>query len=194
METLENILAQNLTALRKKHHWTQAELAEKLHYSDKSISKWERGESLPDLKVMKTLSELYGVSVDFLMTEHTEADLNEYVNPKSQTVYRVLASLLTVSVVWLVATVFYTYSAIRTGTYMWQIFIWAIPASCLVLLFYVRRWFRGKGAWIIASVMLWTLIAAVYLQRLDLNMWLLFIIGIPAQLTLILTTQIRRIR
>ena len=194
METLENILAQNLIALRKKHQWTQAELAEKLHYSDKSISKWERGESLPDLKVMKSLSELYGVSVDFLMTEHTEADINEYVNPKSQGVFRILASLLAVSVVWLIATVFYTYSAIRTGSYMWQIFIWAIPASCLVIWYCLRRWFRSAGSWIVMSVMLWTLITSIYLQRLDLNMWLLFIVGIPAQLTIVLTTQIRRIR
>ena len=74
MDELEAIVSSNLTALRKRRGWTQAELAEKIHYSDKSVSKWERGEALPDLKVLKTLSELYGVTVDCFLTEGAAED------------------------------------------------------------------------------------------------------------------------
>ena len=45
MDTLEEIVAYNLTELRKNARLTQAELAEKINYSDKSVSKWERGVS-----------------------------------------------------------------------------------------------------------------------------------------------------
>ena len=53
MEDLKQIFAENLSALRKKKGWTQMELAERLHYSDKAVSKWERGESLPDVVILK---------------------------------------------------------------------------------------------------------------------------------------------
>ena len=70
MPSLEQIVANNLTTLRKQKHWSQAELAEKIHYSDKSVSKWERGEALPNVKVLMQLAELFGVSLEHLTTEN----------------------------------------------------------------------------------------------------------------------------
>ena len=70
MENLEQIVANNLTELRKEQKWTQAELAEKINYSDKSVSKWERGDALPDLKVLLQMAELFGVSLDYFVTEN----------------------------------------------------------------------------------------------------------------------------
>ena len=71
---LEEIVAQNLAELRKDRGWTQAELAEKLGYSGKSVSKWERGEALPDLKVLYQMSELFDVSLDCFVTENALAE------------------------------------------------------------------------------------------------------------------------
>ena len=70
MPSLEQIVANNLTMLRKQKHWSQAELAEKIHYSDKSVSKWERGEALPNVKVLMQLAALFGVSLEHLTTEN----------------------------------------------------------------------------------------------------------------------------
>ena len=61
MTATREIIAENITALRKSARLTQAELAEKLNYSDKAISKWERGDSVPDVLVLAELAELYGV-------------------------------------------------------------------------------------------------------------------------------------
>ena len=61
-ERLKKNIAKNLSSLRKSAGLTQAELGEKLTYSDKSISKWERGDGLPDLLVLDKLAELYGVT------------------------------------------------------------------------------------------------------------------------------------
>ena len=70
MDELKAVFAGNLIHLRTKAGLTQAELAEKIHYSDKSVSKWERAESLPDLQVAKELAQVFGVTVDFLITPH----------------------------------------------------------------------------------------------------------------------------
>ena len=75
MDQLKLIVAQNITDLRRKNNMTQAELAEKLNYSDKAISKWERGESLPDVTVLKSIADIFHVTVDYLLKpEHHEEE------------------------------------------------------------------------------------------------------------------------
>ena len=66
---LEKIVAANITELRKSKQWTQLELAEKLNYSDKSISKWERGDGIPDLKTLCKMAELFSVLLDFFVMD-----------------------------------------------------------------------------------------------------------------------------
>ena len=72
MDNLKMIIAKNIAALRMGEHLTQAELAERLNYSDKAVSKWERGESLPDITVIKAIADMFGVTVDWLLCEHGE--------------------------------------------------------------------------------------------------------------------------
>lgn len=193
MDELEAIVSSNLTALRKRRGWTQAELAEKIHYSDKSVSKWERGEALPDLKVLKTLSELYGVTVDCFLTEGAAEDPAPYMAPASKLRYQIWVTLLAVCIVWLAATAFFSYSLLNAGKGLWTAFIWAIPASAVVVAVFDRRYFRGKLSFPVASIFLWGVITAIFLQWLDYHMWALFIIGAPAQIGLVLMHQIRRV-
>lgn len=193
MDELEAIVSSNLTALRKRRGWTQAELAEKIHYSDKSVSKWERGEALPDLKVLKTLSELYGVTVDCFLTEGAAEDPAPYMAPASKLRYQIWVTLLAVCIVWLAATAFFSYSLLNAGEGFWTAFIWAIPASAVVVAVFDRRYFRGKLSFPVASIFLWGVITAIFLQWLDYHMWALFIIGAPAQIGLVLMHQIRRV-
>ena len=110
---LEQIVAENLAELRRAKGWTQAELAEKINYSDKSVSKWERGEGLPDLKVLMQLAELYGVTLDCFVTKGAaEQKLAEPTVPWRQRAgFRVVLDLLTVSIVYLLATVAYAVCA-----------------------------------------------------------------------------------
>jgi len=72
MENLKSIIAKNIVLLRTGAHLTQAELAERLNYSDKAVSKWERGESLPDITVIKAIADMFGVTVDWLLRENGE--------------------------------------------------------------------------------------------------------------------------
>ena len=75
MQDVKVIFAQNLISLRKQMKLTQIELAEKINYSDKAVSKWERGESIPDVTVLMTIASLFGVTLDFLVTEHAEPEI-----------------------------------------------------------------------------------------------------------------------
>ena len=68
-QNVRSIIASNLTKYRKNLGLTQLELAEKLNYSDKTLSKWERGESIPDIVTLKQLASIFGVSVDVLISK-----------------------------------------------------------------------------------------------------------------------------
>ena len=129
MEGLEQIVAQNLTELRKAQKWTQAELAEKLNYSDKSVSKWERGDALPDLKVLKQMADLFEVTLDYFVTENAAAEREKFEAPKSERGFRIGVELLAVCVVWLVGVSAFifcsTYVQLRDP---WLALIWAVPA------------------------------------------------------------------
>jgi hypothetical protein len=88
----------------------------------------------------------------------------------------------------------YVYTAINAGTYIWQAFIWAVPVTCVVVANCDRRFFGKKLTIYTHSVLVWTLITAIYLQWLSLNMWMLYLIAIPAQAIIILMSHIRKIR
>jgi transcriptional regulator with XRE-family HTH domain len=191
-KNLEQIFAANLTALRREKEWTQAELAEKINYSDKSVSKWERGDGLPDLKVLIQLADLFGVTLDCFITEDGAKQQNQYKVPKQKIGFRVIMELLAVSIVFLFATVVYVGVATYARTYPWTVFVWALPVSFAVLTLFNIRWKFRVCAVVFGSIIVWTLLAATYLQLLSYNLWMLFLIGIPAQAAIIFGTQMWR--
>lgn len=188
-KSLEQIFATNLTELRKEKEWTQAELAEKINYSDKSVSKWERGDGLPDLKVLIQLANLFGVTLDCFITDGGAKQQTEYKIPRQRIGFRVIMELLAVSIVFLVATVVYVAVATYAQVYPWTAFIWALPVSSCVLMLFNIRWKFRICAVVFGSILIWTLLTAAYLQLLEYNLWMLFLIGIPAQAAIILGTQ-----
>ena len=68
------ILADKIIELRKKNGWSQEELAEKLDVSRQSVSKWEGAQSVPDMSRILKLSEVFGVSTDYLLKDEIEVD------------------------------------------------------------------------------------------------------------------------
>ena len=99
-------IAKNLARYRNTAGLTQSELAEKINYSDKSVSKWERAEGTPDIFVLYELSKIYGVRVDdFLISD--EENLPEIKNFSLIKRKRLLINLLSVGLVWLVAVTVY---------------------------------------------------------------------------------------
>lgn len=102
MDELKSKIAKNLVELRTKAHLTQLQLAEMLNYSDKAVSKWERGEAIPDIRVLIQLSELYGITIDNLV-KGTEVAAE--AKPKHRIISkRAFIAVLSVILVWFVAT------------------------------------------------------------------------------------------
>ena len=193
MKDVRPIVAANLAYFRKEKGLTQADLAEKLSYSDKAISRWERGDTLPDINVLYELCDFYGITLDILVAEDPTPPVQEKVYDKNSKAYKVWAALLSVSIVWICATLVFIYSNMtKDGTYFWMAFIWAVPLTCIVLKVAGRSFLGNVLKIIIDSVFAWSLLTSIYLQFLSLNMWMIFLLGIPVQMVIILWIKMKR--
>lgn len=189
MENYRDIIAQNISALRKQNNMTQYELAEKLHYSDKAVSRWEKGDTMPPIEVLCSICELFGVELDYLVSkEHTHQKA-----PKSKVKVgnQIIISLLAISAVWLIATCIYVYSGISTNTSPWIVFLWAVPVSALVADIFNMIWGEKVYSLITRTVFIWSLITTFYLQFWGQNIWLIFLLGIPLQIMIILYWKLK---
>ncbi len=183
---LGQIIGKNITRLRKTANMTQLELAEKLSYSDKSVSKWEQGNGIPDVRILMQIAELFGVTLDDLVHEQREHKLM----PKTlRIIRRTVIITCSALLVWLVAVVAFVLIRILAPSldYSWLAFVYAVPVSFVVVLVFACVW---KYKWLrtlSVSVIIWTTLGCVYLTvyacaGLIDYMWLLFLIGVPLQL------------
>lgn len=183
---LKNIIAQNITELRKREKLTQAEFAERLNYTDKAISKWERGESIPSIEVLKQIADMFGVKVDFLLQVGSFEEKQDLVNPKESTSNKITITALATTVVWFIATLIYVYVQINLNQNFWVIFVWAVPVSCIVLGIFNYKWGKRKYFLITNSLFIWTFLTGFFLTFLRYRIWLIFIVGIPVQILIVL--------
>lgn len=189
MKDIKLVIAKNLVTLRKKAGFTQNELAQKLNYSDNAVSRWERGELAPSVEVLQSISEVYGIEIDTLLREDA-VEVVEKDN-KRERINKLATILLIVSIIWCVVSVIYIYSKAIFGFNLWKIFCWAVPISCLILLPFNDYWGRYVYKFVILSVFVWTTLACFYLQFLQYNLWLVFLVGIPAQIALVIWAFIK---
>ena len=193
MSEIKDIIAKNLTNLRIKKQLTQIELAQKINYTDKSISKWEHGDATPPIDVLKELADLYGVTLDYLVSEEPQENYDKIYASKKNSTNKFIITLLASSIIWLIATMLFVYGSMFGFLIRpWLAFIWAIPASSIILLIFNFIWGKRKLTFILISALIWTIIAAIYLTLIDYNTWMLFIIGIPLQIAVVLWSQLKR--
>ena len=199
MSELKAVIAANITDLRKSLNWTQAELAQKLNYTDKAISKWERGESTPDVTVLKEMADLFQVPINYLF-EHEHPKEHEPFAPiisKQKTRNRIVIALVSAAAIFLIATVLYVLSGLSSVTICspsWMLYIYSIPLAIVVLLVFNSIWGRKKVNLAIITLLIWSLLLCIYLSFNDPNMWLVFLIGIPAQIIVLLLIPIKTIK
>ena len=181
MDESRATLASNLIRLRTTIGMTQAELGEKLNYSDKSVSKWERGDGTPDVFVLKQIADIYGVTVDYLLTPHTEIEPKIYRRPDEPNYSTAAITWVSILGIWTLAlTIFIAFWI--SGYVLWQFFVYAVPVSLVVLLVLNSLWKRGeKNVYIVAALVL-SLLLAIYLTFLSSNIWQIFLIAVPAVL------------
>lgn len=190
MNELKQIVANNIAELRKMKKMTQIELADKINYSDKAVSKWERAESIPDVEVLKNLSEIFGVTVDYLLTDNP-TEKEKYKIKQKNFNNKIIITALAVSIVWIFATSLYVYFFINYNKSLWMSFVWAVPVSTILLIIFNAIWGKKRFSFYINSLLLWSVLASIYLQVLSYNFWLLFLTGVPMQVAIVLWSKLK---
>ena len=199
-EKLKLQIGSNIANYRKGAVLTQAGLAEKLNYSDKAVSKWERGESMPDVTTLVQLAEQFGITVNDLivdpdqlpgnpgklekaMTQVSEKALKRKAN---KNIILGLSSIL----VWFVALLLYVLlSSFEIGAkWNWVFFFYAIPANCIVLLSLRSAWHDFRWNKMLISGIVWGSLLSIYITATcwNFNLWKIFLLGILGQVAIFL--------
>lgn len=187
---INKIIAKNLAYYRKAAGLTQAELAEKINYSDKSVSKWESANGAPDVYTLMQLAELFGVTLNDLT--RAEEPKN---TPKKPEVSRIWIMLLSSCIVWLVATCFFTTMQIlapKAAPWFpwWQSFLYAVVANAIVLIVLAGVWKYKMVHFVAISTLIWSALTCLFLTAMFISrylgndysaLWLVFILGAPLQ-------------
>ena len=198
-EKLKKQIGANITAYRKRLQMTQAGLAEKLNYSDKAVSKWERGESVPDVLTLMQLAELFDVTVNELLEDPNQLPENpgkvEQVmgravekTLKRKANKRIILGLSSI-LVWFVALLLFVVISSLDVPKSWVAFIYAIPANAIVLLSLRSAWRDFRWNQGLISAIMWGGLLSIYITLqvfFSLNIWKLFLLGIPGQAAIIL--------
>lgn len=198
-EKLKNQLGRNIAAFRKRYGMTQAALAEKINFSDKAVSKWERGESIPDVLTLTELAGLFHITVDDLLKDHNalpenvgrvEKVMGRAVEKtlKRKADKRIICQLCSI-LVWFVALLTFVVLSTLDIPNSWLAFIAAAPVNCIVLLSLRSAWqdFRSNK-WLITGIM-WGCLVTIYMFVWvfeGTHIWKIFLLGVPGQLAIFL--------
>lgn len=193
MEDLKIVISNNISELRKAHGYTQFELAERLNYSDKSVSKWERGDSVPDVAVLKEIADLFGVSLDYMVESEHKIKNEPKQKIKDKIHNHGFITGICILLVWLVATVVYVMIDITTKnvTGHWLAFVYAIPVSMIVWLVFNSIWFNRRRNFAIVSLLMWSILISLFVTFFQFNIWKIFVSGIPGQIIILLWSRIK---
>ena len=198
-EKLKKQIGANIAFYRKREGLTQAGLAEKLNYSDKAVSKWERGESAPDVLTLVQLAELYKVTVNDMLTdldalpEETGAVQRVMEKAVEKTLKRKadkkiilgLSNLL----VWFVALLIFVIVSSLDVPKSWIAFFYALPADAIVMLSLLSAWKDYRWNKLLISLLAWGSLLSLYVTGLiffNLNLWRIFLLGVPGQAAIFL--------
>lgn len=204
VEDLKIIFAQNLIMLRKQMKLTQIELADKIHYSDKAVSKWERGESIPDVSVLMAIAELFGVTIDFLVTHHENAEIAEEQTSYAQAIKKknrliinaiTIISLIVFEV--LAFIILITFPKIPMLPSAIYCFVCPLPAIALVEIIFSSLWANRKIRIVAVSAFIWSLvIEAFVIVILTVNklFFPVFAVGALGQIIVILSFNLKKLK
>lgn len=198
-ERLKKQIGANIVSYRKRQRLTQAGLAQKLNYSDKAVSKWERGESAPDVQTLVQLAELFDTTVNDLLidpnelpetTGKVEQVMGKAVEKtlKRKADKRIILRLSSLCV-WFVALLLFVVLSSLDIPKSWMAFFYALPADAIVLLSLRSAWRDFRWNQILISLIVWGGLLCLYVSLLvflQINMWKLFLLGIPGQIAILL--------
>ncbi len=191
MNDIKEIIRTNLVVLRKEHKLTQLELAEKIGYSDKAVSRWETGEVIPDVETLSSIANLYEIPITVFFEEYDKKTFQKKTFRDMDFGKKIAVFFLLEVVLWYLGIMFFIYRNTYFEGRNWLIFIWLVPASFVVGLSFNFKWGTKLLTCILQSGLCWSFLTALYLQLLDYNLFMLFVSGVPMQAAIILWFYIR---
>lgn len=196
MEDVKGNVAKNIAELRLLNNMTQLELAEKLHYSDKTISKWERGDSTPDIAVLAQIADLFGVSLDYLArSENIDASVSNSHQEKAGYNHRAIMNV-SQGLVWFVALFAFILTTLisPSSTFQWLYFIYALPLVFVLQLIFNSVWFNPRRNYLIISELMWSVLTAVHITfwHFHINITLIYLLGVAGQIMIFLWSLIKK--
>lgn len=197
MVDLKLIIASNIIKLRTEAGMTQSELGEKLNYSDKSISKWERAESLPDANVLKQMSEIFGVSIDYLFSTHDgwepKKDTDSKAKEDKEKIRFNLKAVEGIALCGILTFALFLFILfwIIMDSPVWMIFFAAIPVALLTHLVLNSVWNKGRRNRIIITLFVLSVLLFIYMALIKFNIWQIFLLMIPVVIILYLSSKIK---
>ena len=191
MDDIKSIVAKNMTELRVTNNMTQLDLAEKLNYSDKTISKWERAESSPDISVLVEIANIFGVTVDYLVTEeHDEKQIIVKKKQEPSKYDRKAIAYISESAAWIVAVFSFiiTTLIVKRMSFQFLYFVYALPIVLIVKLIFNSIWFNRRLNYYIISLLMWSLLMAVHITFLyfGISVALIYLLGVAGQIVIVL--------
>ena len=205
LEKLKNQIGANIATQRKLAGLTQAGLAEKMNYSDKAVSKWERGESMPDILTLIQLSELFSISINELLADPDElpgnpGKLEKAMTQVSEKALKRKANKnvilgLSSTLVWFIALFIFVVISSFDLPYSWIAFFCAVPINAIVLLSLRSAWRDFRWNRVLISVIVWGFLVSIYVTLrifLCFNMWKIFLLGIPGEIATFLWFRLFR--
>ena len=191
MSDIKEIIRANLVVLRKEHKLTQLELAEKIGYSDKAVSRWETGEVTPDIETLSSIAELYNMPITVFFEEYEKKEFQKKIFRDMDFGKKLAVAFLSGAVLWYLGIMLFIYRNSNFEGRNWLIFIWLVPATFALGLFFNTKWGTKLLTCVLLSGLCWSLLTAFYLQLLEYNLFLLFVSGVPMQAAIILWSYIR---
>lgn len=196
MDDIKSIVAKNITELRLLNNMTQLELAQKLNYSDKTISKWERGESSPEISVLVEIANIFGVTLDYMVrAENIEEKVSENKKTEAKYNHKVI-TLLSEGVVWFVAIFAFIVTSLiaRNATFQWLYFVYACPIVVIIHLVFNSVWFNPRHNYAIVSALMWSILASIHLTfwYFKINVTLIYLLGVVGEIIIILWSFIKK--
>lgn len=192
LEELRLISAANLIELRTKKGLTQAELGAQISYSDKTVSKWERGEALPDAFVLTRLAEIFGVTVDYILSPHDETEAHAGMPVGSDTPSYSAAVIIAIAVLSIMTSALAAFVIMwLMGSIEWRIFLVGVSLSLLSALVLDCVFYKGRGLKYIVAAFVLSLFVLGYFMKPGYKPWQLFLIAVPAIAIVFLAFNIR---
>ena len=191
MDDLKVITASNIINLRTAKGMTQAELGELLNYSDKSVSKWERAEAVPDAYVLKKMSEIFGVSVDYLLSSHDSWERPESFKKEERNFHSNVITILVIFGIWTLAFLIYIIGWLLEANW-WLLFVYAVPVSLITFLVLNSVWEQGKNNRHIIYALVASIFITVYITFRSYNPWQILLLLVPAEFLVFLSFRVKK--